>query len=238
MPIYTIEIENLDPSCSNNKITRQVVVNTCSEYIVRIEPSSTTRGPFNIYVNSVLVLSDVSRTQMVIGQFVNLFCEDTPTYLLYASTHDLFQNLDTVFYEDVGLNRRWGVGNGLAPEYSNTQWQIFIDRRITNNDRIYNLTTLSGITNPTNIGQQIRLNYPVGSGNTSALIIYPSKYGYISDSGLQEIGNSANIQGLKPKNNQRQTITLSGESYYVAQITEYQGSEGQVQNWQVISNEN
>ena len=236
MPSYTIVVENLDQFCSNEQITNTVIANSCTEYIVRIDASSTTKGPFNIYVNSILLYSEVSRNQMINGYFINLNCESSPTFLLYASTYDVNNKLDTVYYE-IPFNFRWGAGNGLSPEYTSSGWETFINRRVNNNDRIVNLTTTSGITNPTNLGQQIRLNYPSGSGNTSAILIYPSKYGYISDNGLQEIGNNTNNQGLKPNTNNRQTITLSGETYYITQITEYQGSEGQMQNWEVISNQ-
>jgi hypothetical protein len=203
---------------------------------VRIDPSSTTKGPFNIYINDVLVYSNIVRTELIGGLFVNLNCESTPTFLIYASTYDNNNKLDTIYYE-IPFNFRWGVGNGLTPEYSDVAWETFINRRVNNDDRIQNLTILSGITNPTSVGQQLKLSFPIGSGNTSAIIVYPKKYGYISDYGLQEIGNTANIQGMKPSNNSRQEINLSGTPYYVAQITEYQGSEGQVQNWHVISNE-
>jgi hypothetical protein len=157
--------------------------------------------------------------------------------LIYASTYNTNDRIDTVFYEDTGLNRRWGIGNGLAPEYSNTGWETFINRRITNNDRIVNLTVLSGITDPSLVGTQIRIEYPSDSGNTSAILLYPATYNYISDGGLQEIGNESNLQGLKPMSNDRLVIPISGVSYYIAQITNYQGSEGQKQNWQVISSE-
>jgi hypothetical protein len=236
MPAYNIVVENLDPGCSNDQITNTVVANSCTEYIVRIDPSSTTKGPFNISFNGLQVYTNVSRNQMINGLFLNLACESEPTYLIYASTYDINNTLDTVYYE-IPFNDRWGVGNGLSPEHTTSAWEIFINRRINNDDRIINLTTVSGITNPTNIGQQLRLSFPIGSGNTSAILIYPAKYGYISDTGLQEIGNSANVQGLKPLNNNRQSLNISGTSYYIAQITEYQGSEGQQQSWQVISNE-
>jgi hypothetical protein len=237
MPSYLIEVENIDPSCSNDKFSQTIVANSCTEYIVRIDPSSTAKGPFNLYVNNILLYTNISRSQLVIGYFVKLDCDDNPTYLIYASTYNTNDRIDTVFYEDVGLNRRWGVGNGLSPEYSNTGWETFINRRILNNDRIINLTTSSGITDPTLVGIQLNLTYPSGSGNTSAILIYPASYNYISDGGLQEIGNESNIQGLKPKNNDRLTVSISGVSYYIAQITNYQGSEGQEQSWQVISSE-
>lgn len=236
MPSYVIKVENLDPDCSNNEYIQTIVANSCTEYLVRIDPSSTTNGPFNVYVNDVLLYSNVSRTQLIIGYTLNLNCENPPTYLLYASTYDFDNQLDTVYFE-VPLNLRWGVGNGLAPEYTTLAWETFINRRITNSDRIVNLTTSSGITNPINVGQQFKLSYPSGSGNTSALLIYPKKWGYISDNGLQEIGNPGNIQGMKPQSNNRNEIILSGSPYYIAQFTNYQGSEGQNQNWQIILKE-
>lgn len=233
---YTIVVENLDPFCSNDSYTEVVNVNNCTEYIVRIGPSSTVKGPFNIYVNNILVYSNVQRAQLIVGLFVELNCNTSPTFLIYASTYNINQTTDTIYYE-IPQNKRWGVGNGLTPDFSVSGWETFINRRITNNDRIVNLTQLSGVTNPTNIGQQFKLSYPFGSGNTSAIIVYPAKYGYISNNGLQEIGNTANVQGLKPESDNRQMITLSGTNYYIAQFTNYQGSEGQQQSWEVISRE-
>jgi len=236
MPQYTITVENLDPHCLGDKYNQVIVANTCIEYIVRIENSSTTKGPFNISVDGLLTYSNVSRNELINGLFLNLNCATLPVYILYASTFNFDSRTDTVYFE-TPLNNRWGAANGLTPEYTNTGWQNFITRRIDNDDRIVNIAETLGITNPINVGSQLRLTYPSGSGNTSALLIYPSKYGYISDSGLREIGNPTNIQGMKPGVSNKQEIILNGENYYITQISNNQGSPGQVINWQVIATE-
>lgn len=235
MAQYTILVENLDPDCPSNTYTQVITATGCTEYIVRLTLDSTTNGPFNVYVNSVLVYSNISRVELTLGVTVYLNCDSTPSFLIYASTYLPNEKTDTVYFNPA--TNLWGAGNGSVPEFTSSGWTTFIDRRLVNSDRIYNITQLSGITNPTTIGTQIHLEYPSGSGNTSALLVYPTTYGYISDFGLEEINNHINVQGMKPSNSNRQAIILSGNTYYVAQVTNYQGSVGQKQSWQVISNE-
>ena len=77
MSLYTITVINNAPGC-NAEIDQQLTVSGCSTYIVRLASNSNAIGPFDVYVNSVIVYSAVTRTEMLQGVLIVLECA-TPT---------------------------------------------------------------------------------------------------------------------------------------------------------------
>ena len=63
MTTYTILVTNNAPGC-NNEIEQQLSVSGCSTYIVRLTPNSNALGPFNVYVDSIIYYSGVSRNSI------------------------------------------------------------------------------------------------------------------------------------------------------------------------------
>ena len=78
MPLYTIQVQNNAPGCSNS-IYQQVSADTCSNYIVRITSSSNAIGPFSIFIDSFLYQSGYTRTEMINGIVIQLGPCVTPT---------------------------------------------------------------------------------------------------------------------------------------------------------------
>jgi hypothetical protein len=77
MSLYTILVTNIAPGC-NNEIEQQVNVTGCTTYIVRLTSNSNALGPFNVYVDSDIYYSAVTRNDMLNGVVVNIQCT-TPT---------------------------------------------------------------------------------------------------------------------------------------------------------------
>jgi hypothetical protein len=81
MANYSIIVTNNAPGC-DNEIAQQISVSAgCSSYLVRLTPTSTAIGPFNVYIDttgSTPVYSAQTRTEMLNGVVVTFNCE-TPT---------------------------------------------------------------------------------------------------------------------------------------------------------------
>lgn len=79
MTTYSILVTNNAPGC-NNDIEQQIQVTGCTTYIVRLASNSNALGPFNVYVDSSLYYSALTRTDMFNGVVVTLDCvTSTPT---------------------------------------------------------------------------------------------------------------------------------------------------------------
>jgi hypothetical protein len=74
---HTILVTNNAAGC-NTEIEQQLTVTGCTTYIVRLPLNSNALGPFDVYVDSVLIYSSVSRNNMIDGVIVTLEC-GTPT---------------------------------------------------------------------------------------------------------------------------------------------------------------
>ena len=77
MTLYSILVTNNAPGC-NTEIEQQLSVIGCTSYIVRLTSNSNALGPFNVYIDDVIYLSDVTRDEMIDGVVVDLNC-GTPT---------------------------------------------------------------------------------------------------------------------------------------------------------------
>lgn len=76
MAICTILVINNAPGC-DNPIAQQFTGN-CDTYIVRLSSNSNALGPFDVYLDSVLIESGLTRTEMFNGIVVTCGCP-TPT---------------------------------------------------------------------------------------------------------------------------------------------------------------
>lgn len=77
MSTYTITVTNNAPGCTA-EIEQQITVTGCTSYVVRLASNSNALGPFDVYVNSNLYYSGITRDEMLAGVVVNLECV-TPT---------------------------------------------------------------------------------------------------------------------------------------------------------------
>ena len=77
MTTYSIIVTNNASGC-DTEIEQQLTVSGCTSYIVRLASNSNAIGPFSIYVDMDLYISDVSRNDMFNGVVVNVQCT-TPT---------------------------------------------------------------------------------------------------------------------------------------------------------------
>ena len=77
MTLYSILVTNNAPGC-NTEIEQQLSVTGCTSYIVRLTSNSNALGPFNVYIDDEIYLSDVTREEMIDGVVVVLDC-GTPT---------------------------------------------------------------------------------------------------------------------------------------------------------------
>lgn len=77
MTLYSILVTNNAPGC-NTEIEQQLSVTGCTSYIVRLTSNSNALGPFNVFIDDVIYLSDVTRDEMIDGVIVTLEC-GTPT---------------------------------------------------------------------------------------------------------------------------------------------------------------
>jgi len=77
MTLYSILVTNDAPGC-NTEIEQQLSVIGCTSYIVRLTSNSNAIGPFNVYIDDVIYLSDVTREEMIDGVVIVLDC-GTPT---------------------------------------------------------------------------------------------------------------------------------------------------------------
>lgn len=66
MPSCTIKVINTDPNCVNN-VDALDFPSGCNNNIIRISSNSTATGPFDFYINDVLYLSGLTKTQMLEG---------------------------------------------------------------------------------------------------------------------------------------------------------------------------
>lgn len=66
MPSCIVKVINTEPSCTNN-VSAINFPSGCSNYIIRISSNSTASGPFDFYINDVLYLSGLTKTQMLEG---------------------------------------------------------------------------------------------------------------------------------------------------------------------------
>ena len=77
MSTYNITVTNNALGCTA-EIEQQLIVSGCSTYIVRLASNSNALGPFDVYVDSGIYYSGVTRDNMLMGVTVTLQCE-TPT---------------------------------------------------------------------------------------------------------------------------------------------------------------
>lgn len=77
MTLYSILVTNNAPGC-NTEIEQQLSVTGCTSYIVRLTSNSNALGPFNVFIDDVIYLSDVTRNELINGVVVTLEC-GTPT---------------------------------------------------------------------------------------------------------------------------------------------------------------
>jgi hypothetical protein len=77
MTLYSILVTNNAPGC-NTEIEQQLSVTGCTSYIVRLTNNSNALGPFNVFIDDVIYLSAVTRSEMIGGVVVTLQC-GTPT---------------------------------------------------------------------------------------------------------------------------------------------------------------
>lgn len=77
MTTYTITVTNTAVGC-NNEIEQQISVTGCSTYIVRLTSNSNALGPFDVYLDSSIYYSGLTRNEMLDGAVVTIEC-GTPT---------------------------------------------------------------------------------------------------------------------------------------------------------------
>jgi len=78
MATYNILVVNNAPGCDDISVEQQIIATTCTTYIVRLASNSNALGPFSVYVNTSLIGSGYTRTDMFNGVVVYLGCA-TPT---------------------------------------------------------------------------------------------------------------------------------------------------------------
>ena len=78
MATYNILVVNNAPGCNDTDVLQPVTATTCTTYIVRLASNSNALGPFSVFVDSTLIGSGYTRTDMFNGVVVNLGCA-TPT---------------------------------------------------------------------------------------------------------------------------------------------------------------
>ena len=66
MSIYTIIVTNNAPGCAA-EIEQQLTVTGCTSYIIKLASNSNALGPFNVYVDTTLIYSAVTRNNMLMG---------------------------------------------------------------------------------------------------------------------------------------------------------------------------
>ena len=77
MSTYSILVINNAPGCTS-QIEQQINVTGCTSYIVRLTQNSNAIGPFDIYVDTNLYSSNVTRNELLNGVVVTIEC-GTPT---------------------------------------------------------------------------------------------------------------------------------------------------------------
>lgn len=87
MSTYSIVVLNTAPGCGN-EIEQELTVTSCTSFIVKLSPTSSAIGPFNVLVDGEVYYVNQTREQMIIGVVLNLMCE-TAEILIF--TQDGFQ---------------------------------------------------------------------------------------------------------------------------------------------------
>jgi hypothetical protein len=75
--LYSILVTNNAPGC-DTQIEQQLNVTGCTSYIIRLTTNSNAFGPFDIFIDDVIYLSNVTREEMLDGVIVSIECT-TPT---------------------------------------------------------------------------------------------------------------------------------------------------------------
>lgn len=81
MATYKLIVINTDPICENSVENIITGVTSCSRYFLQLNPSSHSKGPFDIYVDtieSIPIYDNITRDQFLAGVTVELDCV-TPT---------------------------------------------------------------------------------------------------------------------------------------------------------------
>ena len=81
MATYKLIVVNTDPICENSIENEITGVTACSRYFIQLNPSSHSKGPFNVYldtINSVPLYTNITRNQFLAGITVEILCT-TPT---------------------------------------------------------------------------------------------------------------------------------------------------------------
>ena len=81
MATYKLIVINTDPICENSIENIITGVTSCSRYFLQLNPSSHSKGPFDIYVDtieSIPIYDNITREQFLAGVTVELDCV-TPT---------------------------------------------------------------------------------------------------------------------------------------------------------------
>jgi len=81
MANYTIIVINTDPICENSVENIITGVTACSRYFLQLNPASNSKGPFDIYLNSINttpLYDNITREQFLIGVTIEIECT-TPT---------------------------------------------------------------------------------------------------------------------------------------------------------------
>lgn len=76
MSVCIVKVINNAPDCSD--IIEQQFTGNCESYLLKISSNSSALGPFDIYLDDEIYLSDVSRSEMLSGVMVSCGCP-TPT---------------------------------------------------------------------------------------------------------------------------------------------------------------
>jgi len=81
MATYKLIVVNTDPICENSIENEITGVTACSRYYIQLNPTSHSKGPFNIYLdttNSVPLYTNITRNEFLVGITVEILCT-TPT---------------------------------------------------------------------------------------------------------------------------------------------------------------
>jgi len=81
MATYKLIVINTDPICENRIENEITGVTACSRYFLQLNPSSHSKGPFDIYLdstNSTPIYDNITRAQFLIGVTIEIQCT-TPT---------------------------------------------------------------------------------------------------------------------------------------------------------------
>jgi hypothetical protein len=81
MATYKLIVVNTDPICENSIENEITGVTACSRYFIQLNPSSHSKGPFNIYldtINSIPIYSNITRDEFLVGVTIEILCT-TPT---------------------------------------------------------------------------------------------------------------------------------------------------------------